>query len=234
MAPGGHGKALALDTPLITPTGWTTMGDVQVGDELFDEQGQVCHVTYKSPIWLNHDCYEVQSNSCTPIVADADHLWLVTTDNRSSPQIHDTRFIAKKRCKSSPSVPPTKQLDLPEVDLPIAPYTLGVWLGDGDTDGARISQGAQDKQFVREQIELDGYATTEHKAAINFGILKLKTKLRELGVLGNKHIPQQYLRASAEQRLSLLQGLIDTDGHVSPRHDIEFCSTKWKLAYDVL
>src|SRR5919106_387021 len=72
------GKALALDTPLPTPTGWTTMGDVRVGDQVFDDQGQVCTVTYVSPIQLQRRCYEVEFDDGSVLVADADHQWAVT------------------------------------------------------------------------------------------------------------------------------------------------------------
>lgn len=76
------GKALALDTPLATPTGWTTMGAVQAGDQVFDETGTPCTVTYKSPVFLGHDCYEVVFNDGSTIIADADHLWH-TWDHRA-------------------------------------------------------------------------------------------------------------------------------------------------------
>ncbi len=53
----GPGKALALDTPLATTTGWATMGSVQVGDYLFDEQGAPCRVVAKSPVWQDRPVY---------------------------------------------------------------------------------------------------------------------------------------------------------------------------------
>lgn len=76
-APGG-GKALALDTPIATPTGWTTMGSINVGDRVFDENGRECTVTHTTPILENHSCYEVTFSDGTRITADAGHRWLVT------------------------------------------------------------------------------------------------------------------------------------------------------------
>src|SRR4051794_8395516 len=69
------GKALALDTPLPTPTGWTTMSDVQPGDQLLDEQGRPCTVTYVSPVQHDRDCYRVTFDDESALIADADHQW---------------------------------------------------------------------------------------------------------------------------------------------------------------
>jgi len=75
----GSGKALALDTPIPTPRGWTTMGDVQVGDEVFDEHGRPCTVTAATPVMYGRPCYEVEFSDGTVIVADAEHLWRTNT-----------------------------------------------------------------------------------------------------------------------------------------------------------
>src|SRR4051812_18851139 len=70
------GKALALDTPLPTPGGWTTMADVRAGDEVVDARGVPCRVVYTSPIFLGNRCYEVAFDDGSTIVADAGHRWL--------------------------------------------------------------------------------------------------------------------------------------------------------------
>ncbi len=75
----GSGKALALDTPIPTPRGWTTMGEVQPGDQVFDETGQPCTVTAATPVMLGRPCYEVEFSDGTVIVADAEHLWRTST-----------------------------------------------------------------------------------------------------------------------------------------------------------
>ncbi len=75
----GAGKALALDTPIPTPDGWTTMGEVQVGGEVFDEHGHACKVTAATPVMHGRPCYEVEFSDGTVIVADAEHLWRTTT-----------------------------------------------------------------------------------------------------------------------------------------------------------
>jgi DNA segregation ATPase FtsK/SpoIIIE-like protein len=75
----GAGKALALDTPIPTPHGWTTMEDVQVGGEVFDELGRRCTVTAATPVMYGRPCYEVEFSDGTVIVADAEHLWQTST-----------------------------------------------------------------------------------------------------------------------------------------------------------
>jgi replicative DNA helicase len=71
----GVGKALALDTPLPTPAGWTTMGDVAVGDELLGADGQPTRVVAATEVMLGRPCYDVEFSDGTVIVADAEHQW---------------------------------------------------------------------------------------------------------------------------------------------------------------
>src|SRR5229473_1104992 len=71
------GKALALDTPIPTPQGWTTMGELRVGDQVFDEQGRPCTVTFATPVQHERTCYEVLFSDGESIVADGDHQWSV-------------------------------------------------------------------------------------------------------------------------------------------------------------
>jgi replicative DNA helicase len=75
----GLGKALALDTPLPTPDGWTTMGEVKVGDQLLAADGTPTTVTHAFDVRYDRPCYEVEFSDGTVIVADAEHLWKTTT-----------------------------------------------------------------------------------------------------------------------------------------------------------
>ena len=76
----GSGKALALDTPVPTPGGWTTMGEIQVDDFVYDETGQPCRVTDVWDVRHGRPCYEIEFSDGSAIVADGDHQWLVDTD----------------------------------------------------------------------------------------------------------------------------------------------------------
>lgn len=83
----GVGKALALDTPLPTPTGWTTMGDVAVGDELLGADGKPTRVVAATDVMLGRPCYEVEFSDGTVIVADAAHQWPTSGGIRTSAQL---------------------------------------------------------------------------------------------------------------------------------------------------
>lgn len=136
-----------------------------------------------------------------------------------------------------------------EIELPIAPYTLGSWLGDGNSNGPSLSCGDEDVQHFINEVESEGYDVKIRKDrtawrllissiceftgnVVNCSRVENMTKvLRQVGVLNNKHIPEIYLRASFEQRLSLLQGLMDTDGTVNIKGDVfQYVSISKKLA----
>src|ERR1700760_3009881 len=149
----GVGKALALDTPLPTPSGWTTMGDVAVGDELIGADGCPARVVAATEVMTGRPCYEVEFSDGTVIIADAEHQWLTETrsSRRSAQQaatgyhryrnqrtfaaVRTTAEIAESlRCPTADvgpnhSVITTRALELPDQPLPVTPYLLGVWLG---------------------------------------------------------------------------------------------------------
>lgn len=125
-------------------------------------------------------------------------------------------------------------VEYPEAELPIHPYVLGVWLGDGTSAHATVTQGGQDYDFIRTEIELCGHLTMDRSTAGTFGVQDAQEHLHALGVVRSKHIPEMYRTASVAQRLALLQGLIDTDGHVAPDGQVEFCSVNEELARHTL
>lgn len=251
MAGRGFGKALCLNTPLPTPDGWTTMGEVKEGDSLLDERGMVCRVVFATPVQVDRRCYKVAFSDGSEVIADADHLWL-TSDRvtrkalRRRVAVNMRLHVPQSRPKYAPSLRTTEQISkslydgkevnhsveiatgliLPYRELPIPPYVLGVWLGDGSSNGPQLT--CADSQIL-EEIQSEGCQIVPYKTASDktpmYGIdtfrLKpghnnpdsMRTKLRDLNVTNNKHIPMVYLRASYAQRLSLLQGLMDTDGY---------------------
>ena len=107
------GKALALDTPLPTPAGWTTMGEVRVGDYLIDANGKPTRVVAATGVLHGRPCYEVEFSDGSVITADENHQWLTwpRSDAYAPPSVHTTGKIA-----SSPSdhaVALTHTADLP-------------------------------------------------------------------------------------------------------------------------
>ncbi len=410
------GKALALDTPLPTPTGWTTMGAVRVGDELMGADGKPTRVVAATDVMLDRPCYEVEFSDGSVIIADAQHQWVTTTRaqrralrERRSPRYHwsmesikrltdaansagDDRLVSRGEVltetgqefraafntvaslvgtkgkaprrasgasrtyiRSCPvyshreilaalmsrattpagsaqatdfgdGVKTTEEiaaslhcdgperrwnhavrvadpLDLPGRDLPLDPYTLGAWLGDGNTHAARITTA--DAEII-DRIERAGLLAVREGKTISYTlkmpahIVDVETKvcvvcgrrflpattqvrtcsrscggksknipgtlpppscrrcggpattgfgwcsaciklhgsvqavLRKMGVLGNKHIPAEYLRASEAQRHDLLAGLLDTDGYCTKSGTVQFTVTNERLAHDAL
>ncbi|RHA38825.1 replicative DNA helicase [Cellulomonas rhizosphaerae] len=144
------GKALALDTPLATPTGWTTMGEVQVGDQLLAADGTPTTVVAATPVLTGRPTYRVTFDDGTQIVADALHQWATSTraerrlragDSaiRTTEEIAATVRCATADARANHSVATARPLRLPEADLPIDAYALGVWLGDGHSASARFT-----------------------------------------------------------------------------------------------
>ncbi|MFD3363574.1 terminase large subunit domain-containing protein [Streptomyces albidoflavus] len=227
--PPRHGKALALDTPIATPTGWSTIGELKVGDQVFDEQGRPCKVTWTSPTWYDRPCFDVVTDSGGHIVADYAHEWKANLDRRRPDRLYNTCDLARPRGKQA-LIWTTGALQLPDQDLLVPPYLLGAWLGDGRSLDGGITAEPEDAKHLRSVIHDLGYETVQWSNPTVFGVNGLRSQLRELGVLGNKHVPAKYLRGSAAQRRALLQGLVDTDGYVAKDGQVEFCSIKRDLA----
>jgi len=235
-----HGKALDIDTPIPTPSGWTTMGALQPGDQVFDEKGKPCRVVAATPVMHDRPCHRMRFSGGAEIVADAAHEWATvseaarrrarTTSTNARLSISTTAEIAaslKSQGKNNHQIPLCRPLELPEAALPIEPYVLGVWLGNGTTASSGLTQF---DLAVITGIREAGYGVNERARAGSFWIVGLNPLLRALGLLGDKHIPAIYLRASAPQRLALLQGLMDTDGYCHPENGCEFTSVKRALA----
>jgi replicative DNA helicase len=369
------GKALALDTPLPTPTGWTSMGEVQVGDQLLGGDGRPTTVVAATEVLFNRPCFKVTFSNGTSVIADADHQWRASSraSRRAAAQRIPPRYyfdhtaithvtelavqaqrdeswvsmrelvdevgadfrnvlhsvgrkvghgvalgplprdsnggarspivyprasmlkaLASRVSRSVNSwhafehhevvstaelsastrlgdgrcnwaVPLTAALELEDTDLPLDPYALGVWLGDGHSAGARFTSADPE---IGQHLRSRGLAVVE-QIGLNYGIGfrlqeidrkapasacpdcgqpyagrnrcarcrvdhgTVQAVLRGLGVLGNKHIPAMYLRASETQRRALLAGLLDTDGTVGSNGLVQYYSSSKHLASDV-
>ena len=165
--PRGSGKALALDTPLPTPAGWTTMGDVRIGDTLFDEQGIQCRVVYATEVQYGRPCYRVAFSDGETIVCDADHLWTVHDRYaRRNPKTLRTVDMAGRILLSSKRAWPEHRYRIPLSapiqtqggDLPLPPYSLGVWLGNGSAASSAVTLHANDIGEFQEHVRHDGEA----------------------------------------------------------------------------
>ena len=243
----GSGKALALNTPIPTPSGWTTMGNLKPGDEVFSDDGNVCNVIATSKIMHNHTCYQLTFSDGTKIIADKDHLWRTDecldrwSDKPGSQKTTEQIFKTQKfRKNTNHSINACQPINTIRKKLPINPYLLGIWLGDGSKAGARITTAditivkSFEKYYNIKKIKGNNY-DWGISSRTNNNENSLLIQLRKLNLLKNKHIPILYLRSSKKQRLELLRGLMDSDGTVNKRTGMpSFCSTNKKLATDVL
>jgi replicative DNA helicase len=255
------GKALALDTPLPTPSGWTTMGEVAVGDLLLGADGKPTRVVAATGVLSGRPCYEVEFSDESVIVADASHQWLTlarparrrSLDGASCartpfirPRVVTTEELESTvRCPTADgrlihAMPVTQPFELPETALPIDPYLLGVWLGDSTSAAAQITTA--DPEIVAE-LESRGYVLKPSAAArFRYQVrvpedsppgLMVQEQLRSLGILENRRIPAAYLRAGFRQRRDLLAGLLDVAGAVHGLGSaVHFAVTNRPLAYD--
>lgn len=248
VAPEGLGKALALDTPVPAPSGWLTMGDLVVGDEVFGSDGKPCKVTFVTPVQYDRDCYEVKFSDGTSVVADADHRWLTQTVNERESkrpwQERTTLDIAEslrvRSCNvANHSIPVCGPLEYPKRDdLPLDPYLLGIWLADGDKRNAMISTA--DPEIV-EAFTDDGWTLRHREGTYDYLITgekrrdrsnSFRSKLRDLNLLSNKHIPDIYRFAPKDDRQALLQGIMDGDGTCGTEGRAELTLTHERLVQD--
>ncbi len=228
--PPRHGKALAVDTPIPTPRGWCAIADLRPGDEVFADTGKVCRVVAVSEVWRDRPVYRVMSDDGHSVLADSEHEWVVRLcRKRPVFKVKTTKWLAQRSSERAPLVTAHGAIDAPNAILPIDPYVLGVWLGDGCSGHATITADDADASEIRDEIERRGYRTSERATAKTFGVIGLSVQLRQAGLLRNKHVPDPYLRASPSQRRDLLKGLVDTDGHVAPDGQIEFCGIDYGL-----
>lgn len=271
----GGGKALGLDTPLPTPSGWMLNRDVRVGDTVFSAGGKPVLVTHVFDVLQSPESYRVTFDDGSTIDACADHKWLTFDAKelaqltrcdpgwrarrrnrrprrgtgkrpdlaernsrsasagsapmgtiRTTKEIFDTQRLPSGR--SNHAIPVAGALDIKERRLDLDPYLLGVWLGDGTSQSGAITS------VDAEIVEAFGcFDIHKRSGKYDYGTKGLAPVLRRLGVLGNKHIPNAYLRGSKAQRLAVLQGLMDTDGCVVCGSGVEFTSCNESLAVGV-
>lgn len=238
-----HYKDLACDTPVLTDKGWATHGELRPGDKVLTPSGfsEVIAVKHFS----DSVCRRISFRGGASIIAGAGHIWRVKAwdskrikgDIRTgwvSKYMRTDDLLADSYKKPKIVIDAVRGL---RKQLPLDPYMLGVWLGDGDARGGRIC--GQD-EGVFDELKYRGFRLSKShcpkrapfKTVTVYGLVH---SLRSLGVLGKKHVPYQYLIASEKDRLALLQGLMDTDGHQSKGRNSHaiFSNTNYSLIESV-
>jgi len=266
----GSGKAQPLHSKILTPFGWKTMGEIKSGDDVITPNGLTTKVKEVFPQGKK-EIYTITFHDGSSTDCCLDHLWecyvIEKYRNRKTvKKIFDTQsiinFMETQGKRSSErfniSIPLIEKIDIYEEKvLPIPPYILGVFIGDGSLHSGTPRLTTVDEEIVKNvssllnedyKLKLIGnttkeyHLTNEHRKVYG-GTIKTKENMytrffRESGLYKchsyEKFIPKEYKEISFQQRISLLQGLLDTDGTIDKKgSNASFSTTSKKLAHDV-
>lgn len=245
----GGGKLNPLDEPVLTVDGWRQMGDIRIGDELVAPLNRErSFVTGIYPQGVK-PIYKVTTSDGRTTRCGLEHLWRVYTEK----QVYNHRrgrggfFVKTTKEIKEEFLDKGKSVYLPvalpylgkEKDLPIDPYVLGVWLGDG-CRGHSVITISNDEPDIIEKVanRLDAtyriHGAASYSNLIHQNDLTRKTlsslKSFKLDIYSReRYIPQEYLHASIGQRMDLLKGLMDSDGNIDEKNRFSFSTTSTKL-----
>ncbi|MFD6227723.1 PhoH family protein [Streptomyces sp. NPDC060232] len=253
-----RGRAQPVFTNVLTPDGWRPIGDLQVGDLVVGSNGEPTPVLGVYPQG-EKDIYRVTAQDGSWTLSCGEHLWTVRTRDdkrRDKPwRVLETKeMIGNLRAGHArryelPML--TAPVAFPEREVPMDPYALGLLLGDGCLTGSTTpSFSTEDEELVRAlETALPG-VTARHKGGPDYVLNRTKSPgdvvtlvnpvtraMRELDLLGSrshsKFVPDDYLFNTAEVRLAVLQGLLDSDGGPVTQRD-RTCRIQYSTASIVL
>ncbi|MCX5234085.1 PhoH family protein [Streptomyces prunicolor] len=249
-----RGRAQPVFTNVLTPDGWRPIGDLQVGDLVIGSNGEPTPVLGVYPQG-EKDIYRVSAQDGSWTLCCGEHLWTVRTASdkrRDKPwRVLETQEMignlraAHARRYELPML--TAPVCFPEREVPMDPYALGLLLGDGCLTGSTTPSFATEDPELAEALEgaLPGIVL-RHRGGPDYVLNRIKSPgdvvtlenpvtrvLRQLGLLrtrsNTKFVPDDYLYNTAEVRLAVLQGLLDSDGGPVTQSDrtcrIQFSST---------
>ena len=239
--PARVGKLISDDTPVLTKDGWKNHGELEIGDYVVGRNGEFVKVIHVFPKDVAN--VRVYFSDHTYIDCHENHEWLVWDRSRSKEKIVETKELAHSAYKENGNIRYRYQLQISETvkgeekDLPIKPYSFGVWLGDGTNTKPCVTICDTDYCIV-ESIKEDGYELGNIYEQVGCKAYEFKTlrdDLRKIGLCKyrrntEKYIPDIYLSASIKQRLELLAGLLDTDGTLDRKeHRYSYSTTSKEL-----
>ena len=217
-------------TPVLTVDGWKTHGELQIGDKVFGIDGKpVDVVNTTEPVW----CDMVVKTHLEDIVCSGNHIWAVKSrPEYNAVEMTTNEIFERGKPRSVGSISPL-QFSQPD-PLPIDPYWLGLWLGDGSKKAPVIRCDREIKWHCEETVY--DYTVSKNCGNLFYSYTHqgLRGELVKLGLLNNKHIPEIYKMASVHDRLELLAGLIDSDGErIRDCERYRFANTNVQLYEDV-
>lgn len=244
------GKLISDDTPVLTDKGWKNHGDLVVGDYVYDYDGFPVRVKHVFP--KNYANKRVWFTDGSYIDCHENHEWVINDRCRGIERIVETKELYNTQTVDSKTGKRRYKYQIPlyqpligEIkDLPVKPYTLGAWLGDGRNGNPDICGDKKDYAIVQSIVE-DGYEISWHTTHMTtgveyYGFKMLRNDLQKIGMCHSrrrveKHIPGIYMCASIPQRLELLAGLLDTDGCLRRNeHRYDFTTAEEALKEDFI
>lgn len=236
------GKGLCLNTPILTPVGFTNIRDLKEGDTIFGQDGKETKITHITEIHNDLKCYEIEFMHGEKIIVDEEHLWNITLKNKDY-LVNTIELVEKfnkyKNKSTSFHIKHCDPIEFHEKQVSISPYLMGLWLGDGTSSNGEMTCTRDDYEIYKEKITSLGYQVGEFKpikeseVAGRFKIIGFKQQLKDLNLLNNKHIMNDYLFNNIENRVQLLCGLMDTDGSAAPAGFSQFYQSNEKFIDDV-
>jgi len=240
------GKALKNDSILYGENGIYTIGEAKVGDKIYGADGKLATITHVFPQPIK-DLYSVKLDDGREVVCCLEHLWEIYDSRIKKDIIVDTKYLLDNllsktgKYKGRFFIRRNKPLEYSKKHLKIDPYLLGVWLGDGSKNSTsftsidneiveNVKKIIPKGLYVKSEINGDGHNIINIKHS-NINILR--EYLRYYKIFSDKRIPKDYLESSFEDRLALLQGLMDTDGECLQKGGISFTQVKEDLSKDI-
>jgi len=246
----GIGKAQPLTAKVLTPTGFVELGQLRVGDLVIGSNGRPCSVLGVYPQGTK-EVFRVTFRDGSSTECCDDHLWFTTTKGERDHglrgavrALRDIRKSLRYGTHFNHAVPRVRPVEFETKSLPVDPWLLGMYLGDGHTGTSTIitNPEADIQDRVRAAVAVDGDRVRLYDrmhmrlvSADRTGT-EFKAALVQLGLADamaeSKFVPPIYLLGSVSQRLELLRGLIDSDGYVVYPGSVEYCTVSPQLARD--
>lgn len=247
------GKALEENEPVLTPRGWVPIKDLRIGDQVYGSDGTPARVTGVFPQGVR-PVYRMTFSDQSQVLCDEEHLWLCKTNGAAAFSVKSLKQIRARKGGDAPTsdqgirIPLCAPVQMPAVDHFIPPYLLGLLIGDGSltpgnckfstSDAELLDAFASTPHWVIKPVARQCYAvTTDHgykrapgsKSPLNLELERLDLRKRA----EHKAIPEEYLFDSQQNRLELLRGLMDTDGSIYGKCQMEYYTASIRLAEQV-
>lgn len=239
--PAGTGKALHKETLIPTMNGYIKMEDIKIGSKILSTNGKECTV-------LNKYCpkdktmFELTFNNKERIKASSGHLWTINIEGKENTYTtYDIyQYLKKNSLKYNqlPYIKASAPIQYKEQELIINPYVLGIWLASGEENKSYFIKNEKDAKFINLKINsIDNYDSVlafQDKKNTNSKINKYRIitddesfaeKLKSIDIFDNKHIPNEYIYNTEENRRELLRGLFDAKGYICKSGIIKFALT---------